>query len=100
MKRDLGRETRKIVAHLDIEIDENVFCDLLKAASFGAMKAQAGSLVPGADAKLWKSNAQFFAKGKNGQWKERWSRESTARFEALCATYASNYIDWLLSKAN
>ena len=91
---------RKIAAHLDIEIDENVFCDLLKVASFGAMKAQADSLVPGADAKLWKSNVQFFAKGTSGQLKERWSRENIVRFEALCDTYESDYIDWLLSKAD
>ena len=43
MKRDLRREMRKIAAHLDIEIDENVFCDLLKAASF----LQKGKMVSG-----------------------------------------------------
>ena len=68
--------------------------------SFGAMKAQADFLVPGSDAKLWKSNAEFFSKGKNGQWKERWSHENIVRFEALCDTYASDYIEWLLSKAD
>ena len=66
MKRDLEREMRKIAAHLNFEIDEKVFRDLVKAASFSTMKAQADSVVSGADAKLWNSNAQFFAKGKNG----------------------------------
>ena len=47
----------KIAAHLDIEVDEKIFRDLVNAASFGVMQAQADSLVPGADVKLWKSNA-------------------------------------------
>ena len=42
----------KIAAHLDIEVDEKIFRDLVNAASFGVMKAQADSLVPGADVKL------------------------------------------------
>ena len=100
MKRDLEREMRKIAVHLDIEIDEKVFCDLVKAAGFGAMKAQVDSLFPGADAKLWKSNAQFFAKGINGQWKERWSSENMGRFEALCSTDVSDYVGLLLLKAD
>ena len=96
LKADLAGEMHKIAAHLEININEAVFPSLVEAASFASMKAQADALVPGADAKLWKSNAQFFAKGKNGQWQDRWSAENIARFEALCATYPQDYIDWLL----
>ena len=100
MKRDLGREMRKIAAHSDIEIDEKIFCELVEAASFDTMNAQADSLVPWVDAKLWKSNAQFFAKGKNDQWKDLWSQANVVPCEALCATYTSAYTNWLLSMAD
>ena len=61
INQDLVREMRKIAAHLEIEINEKAFPDLVKAAGFGAMTTQADSLVLKAGTKLWNSNAQFFA---------------------------------------
>ena len=61
MNQDLVREMRKIATHLEIEINEKAFPDLVKAAGFAAMKAQTVSLVPKAGAKVWNSSAQFFA---------------------------------------
>ena len=64
------------------------------------IEIQADALAPGAGKKLWKSNAQFFAKGENRQRKERWSSETITHFELLCASYPSDYINFLLSNAD
>ncbi len=100
MKNDLSREMRKIAKHLDIDINEKDFPKLVEAASFKEMKRKADDLAPVADAKLWKSNKQFFANGRSGQWQKRWSKENLARFNDLCRNYTSDYITWLLEKKN
>ena len=97
MKADLAAEMRRIAGFLDIEIDEAELPSLVQAAGFEAMKKRADDLAPGADAKLWKDNAQFFSKGTSGQWQDRWSSANQERLKKLCATYPSDYIDWLLS---
>ncbi|MAI59132.1 MAG: sulfotransferase [Rhodobacteraceae bacterium] len=97
LKANLSGEMRKISNFLNIEIDEVIFPDLVKAATFSSMKEKADDLVPGADAKLWKNNSQFFARGKNGQWEDSWSVENISRFEDLCNSYPEDYIQWLLS---
>jgi len=97
MKADLPAEMRRIARFLDIEIDEAVFPSLVEAAGFEAMKKKANDLAPGADAKLWKDNAQFFSKGTSGQWRARWSDANLARLQTLCASYPEDYIGWLLS---
>ena len=97
LKADLDGQMRRIAAFLNIAIDEKVFPDLVEAASFASMKNKADDLAPSADANLWKSNGQFFSKGTSGQWRDRWSAANLTRFEALCATYPEDYIDWLLS---
>ena len=82
------------------DINEKDFPKLVEAASFKEMKRKADDLAPVADAKLWKSNKQFFANGRSGQWQKRWSKENLARFNDLCRNYTSDYITWLLEKKN
>ena len=97
LKKDLAGEMRKIAAFLDIEIDEAVLPNLVDAATFSSMKKRADDLAPGADANLWKNNAQFFSKGTSGQWQSRWSEANLERLEALARTYPADYMNWLLS---
>ena len=97
MREDLAGEMRRIAEFLRIEVDETIFPSLVEAATFDSMKQNADALAPGADAKLWKDNTQFFNKGKSGQWREIWSEANLIRLEELCKTYPADYIDWLLS---
>ena len=97
LENDLAGEMRRVAEFLDIEVDDSVFPSLVEAATFASMKKKADELAPGAEANLWKNNAQFFSKGTSGQWHERWSAENLARLESLSETYPADYMEWLLS---
>ena len=71
MKRDLGREMRKIAAHLDIEIDEKVFRNLVNAAKFWRDEGSSRLFGPRIGCKtLEKQRGVFFQR-------EKWSVERT-----------------------
>lgn len=66
---DLDAEMRKISAFLNIPVKESNWHELVKSASFNAMKSQANQLVPASTINLWKDSSKFFNKGINNQWK-------------------------------
>lgn len=68
LKADLGGEMRRIAEFLRIEVPDAKWPELVEAASFEYMKANADRLAPDAEAGIWQDNAGFFNKGQSGQW--------------------------------
>ena len=76
LKQDLDGQMRRLAALLDIEVPEKKWADLVAAASFDSMKKNADNIAPDTDHQAWKSNAGFFNRGANEQWREELTPES------------------------
>ena len=95
LKADLAAEMQRIAAALGIEVADDIWPDLIAAASFESMKKNADRTAPDTNFKIWKDNAQFFNKGTSGQWQGLLSAESLALLNTVTAKYPPDYIDWL-----
>ena len=95
LKADLAAEMQRIAAALGIEVADDIWPDLIAAASFESMKKNADRTAPDTNFKMWKDNAQFFNKGTSGQWRGLLSAESLALLNTVTAKYPADYIDWL-----
>ncbi len=82
---DLAGEMRRLSAALGIPVDEAVFPRLVEAASFAAMRQNADAAAPGAHLGEWRSNIDFFRRGRIGEWREALSAENQALYERLSA---------------
>jgi hypothetical protein len=70
LKADLPGQLRRLAAALSIETSEQRIEELAAAATFDRMRKRADELAPGVDAKLWRSNKDFFRSGTSGQWQD------------------------------
>jgi len=82
---NLDAEMRRLSACLGIAVDETLWPRLVEAASFSAMKAAADAVAPGAHLGEWQRNDDFFARARNGEWRQVLSPESQALYERLSA---------------
>ena len=85
MQENLDREMRRVARILEIEIDETIWPELVRAATFDSMKARADELAPDASEGAWKNNASFFNQGRDGQWRGKLSEENLARYDRAIA---------------
>jgi aryl sulfotransferase len=85
LQRDLDQQMRRVARILGVEIDEAIWPELVEAATFESMKARADELAPDASEGAWKSNASFFNRGSNGQWRGRLSAENLKRYDEVIA---------------
>ncbi|GAB3410222.1 glycolipid sulfotransferase [Flindersiella endophytica] len=69
LSSDLDGQMRWIAGRLGIDVQEQVWPSLVRAASFDDMKCRAGELVPNRDGVL-KDNAAFFRRGRSGAGRE------------------------------
>jgi aryl sulfotransferase len=83
---DLDGEMRRIAAFLDVPVDERIWPDLVRAATFGAMKANAGKMAPGATKGIWKDTANFFHEGRNRRWEHVLTADQIRRYDEVTAT--------------
>jgi hypothetical protein len=96
LKADRARSMRQIAEFLEIDVPEDKWPELVAAAGFDSMKANADRVAPDTNFNMWKDNSQFFNKGRSGQWRDVLSQESLALLDAVTATYPRDYIDWLI----
>lgn len=100
LSADLDRQMRRVAQILGVTPNEAVWPDLVKAASFAEMKANADRTAPDAHTGLWLSNSQFFNKGSNAQWRGVLSEDSLALYEEVTrARYAPDLLAWLKAGA-
>ena len=96
LKRDLEGQMRRLAAFLEIEVPEDKWPELVGAATFGHMKANADRVAPEADHRIWKSTEGFFNRGENDQWREALSKESQELYQKLTRErYDRDMLEWM-----
>jgi hypothetical protein len=92
---DLDGEMRRVAGRLGIAVDESVWPSLVRAATFGEMRARAGELAPDAGGVL-KDKAAFFRRGGSGAGREVLTDEEVLRYERRAAELAPPAVlEWL-----
>ena len=82
LKQDLEGEMRRIAGFLDIAVSEELWPELIEAASFESMKSKAAELMPTAG-NIWQGGGDtFLHKGVNGRWRDIFKAEDLAQYDA------------------
>jgi hypothetical protein len=98
LKDDLDGQMRRLAAALGITVDEEVWPELVRAATFDEVRGKAATLAP--ENNLWKDRAGFFNKGTSGQWKELLDDADMERYRARIAELTTPEIAvWLHREA-
>lgn len=93
---DLPGQLQRLGGVLGFDIDRKRAEELAAEASFDAMKGQAAHVVPNVDIGLWRSAEEFLHRGTSGQWKEAFTDDDLARYEARLGELApADFIRWL-----
>lgn len=97
MSDDLEGEAGRLAKFLGVECSPAEISVIAKAARFDAMRADADNAAPGSKvAGRWKSNADFFRKGRRGEWRDVYSPRTQALYVAATrARYDHAMLDWL-----
>ncbi len=96
MKRDLVRSTRELAQALGIRLDDDAFAAIARAGSFEHMREHASQFAPGAGSGMWKSDAEFFNKGRQGQWRDVLGEGELAVYrEAVAANLPPDAASWI-----
>ncbi len=96
LKLDLDEQMRRLASLLNIDIPEETWSSLVRAATFDEMKTNADMTAPDADKGVWKTNARFFNKGVNEQWRGVLSNESLKLYDELSRErYPADMMNWL-----
>jgi aryl sulfotransferase len=92
---DLGAEMRRLAAALDIAVREELWPELVRAASFEQMRANADRMAPD-PAGVMKSKTAFFRNGRSGSGRDMLSDDEMARYRARTAELApTDLLAWL-----
>ncbi len=87
---------RTLAKRLDIDVVEDRWPQLVQAASFDFMRANADRVAPDTTNRIWKNNESFFHKGQSGQWRELLDDAGVeryfARVQQLCAPDLSAWL--------
>ncbi|HTT99181.1 MAG TPA: sulfotransferase domain-containing protein [Rhizomicrobium sp.] len=96
MKADLDGEMRRIARFLDIDISEEVWPGLVKAAGFEFMRENGATLLPRAAMSWDKGHERFINQGTNERWRTALTPEDIARYQQRAAAELSPaLICWL-----
>jgi aryl sulfotransferase len=96
LKADLDGQMRQLAAHLRIEVDENRWPRLVKAATFESMRNRADTTVPAGGPAHWIDPSAFYSRGTSGQWHDLLDDDDRARYAARVRALASDdLVKWL-----
>jgi aryl sulfotransferase len=97
MSDDLEGETARLANFLGVARSPDEISALCEHARFDAMRAEADNVAPGSKVVgRWKSNTEFFRKGRRGEWREVYSPETQALYLTTTrARYDHTMLDWL-----
>ena len=70
----------RISNFIGVKFDESKNQELVEAARFDRMKADADLLAPDLDWGAWEKNATFFNHGISNQWKSTFSAEEKSKY--------------------
>ena len=92
---DLSGEMHRIAGQLGIEVPTARWPELMRAARFDAMQAQAETLAPD-PADILVDHAKFFRRGESGSGRALLSDTESARYDARTARLMpTELVDWL-----
>lgn len=98
LSADLAGQMRWLAGRLGLTVPEQAWPALVHAASFEAMRGNAGKLVPTAG--IFKDNAAFFRRGTSGAGREMLESQELAGYHARVAGLAPpGLLGWLHSPA-
>jgi hypothetical protein len=96
LQTDLEGEMRRIAGRLGIDVVEDRWPALVKAATFSEMRSRAAVVAPDTANHIWKSTTDFFHRGTSGQWSGVVDDELLAHYEARLRQLAPpDLIEWL-----
>jgi aryl sulfotransferase len=94
MTEDLDGTMRRLAARLGIEVPEEKWPELVRAASFGEMRSRADELAP--EAKIYIDRKEFFHRGTSGQWRELLGPDDLRRYQERVQKLAEpELVDWV-----
>jgi len=85
---DLPGQLRRLADVLAVPITDDELSQLVQFGRFEAMKADAAQTAPNADIALWRDTSEFFHRGTSGQWREVFTEEDLARYDARVSALA------------
>ena len=95
LSQDLGREMRRLAAGLGIEVPEETWPSLVRAATFDQMQANAEVALP-APAGILKDGRAFFRAGVSGAGRELLTDDELAHYQERAARLApADLLTWL-----
>lgn len=100
LKTDLADQMRRLAAHLAITVPEELWPELVDAATFERMRDGADRIAPDTTHAIWQDNRQFFHRGVSGQWRELLDDDGLRRYQARVAELADpDLARWLHREA-
>ncbi|HEY1706792.1 MAG TPA: sulfotransferase domain-containing protein [Rhizomicrobium sp.] len=96
LKADLSGEMKRIAAFLDIETPDELWPQLVEAATFDKMKNDGAALLPGIEMAFKGGHQTFLNKGTNGRWKTVLTPDDVAMYRERAAQELTPGLnDWL-----
>jgi aryl sulfotransferase len=96
LQADLEGEMRRLAGRLGIEVPEERWPTLVKAATFSEMRGRAELVAPDTANRIWKSTESFFKRGTSGQWTDVFDDELQAHYAAKVRELAPpDLVEWL-----
>ena len=96
LQTDLEGEMRRLAGRLGIEVPEERWPVLVKAATFDDMRSRAEERAPDTENRIWRSTTDFFKRGTSGQWEAIFDADLSAHYEARVRELAEpDFAAWL-----
>ena len=89
LQTDLEGEMRRLAARLGIDISDDRWPELVAAAGFENMRANADVVAPDTTNAIWNDNRRFFNRGCSGQWHDILDDADLARYDRRLAELAA-----------
>lgn len=101
MLRDLAGTFDQVARLLGVQHQPDVMAQLVQAATFDNMRADAARFAPSGGSGFFKSDRAFFNHGSNGQWDGHLTHDELSAYDALMsANLTQDARDWLEHGSN
>jgi aryl sulfotransferase len=98
MTSDLASAVAAIADHVGIDLSPKVIGEIVRAASFGRMKANASRFAPAAGRDFWKTDANFFDSATSNKWLDQLTEADLRAYEiaisGLLGTKERSWLEW------
>ncbi|PYG31082.1 sulfotransferase domain-containing protein [Pelagimonas varians] len=98
MSRDLPKTFGQISDHTGLSHSSDMMAQLIKAAQFENMRANADRFTPSAGQGFWKNDAHFFDSGTSNKWEGKLTKDDLAAYDAevskLLSPSERRWLEW------